>query len=431
MAKKNAGSHKLILPLLLLGFGIIATLSVLGPTYYKNQAAGGAAVYTGVYTENDENDFSRVTAFENAVGKPVSLVMFFHYWNEGNFPYDLMNRIRTHGSIPVVSWESYEGSDQVDSSWGGIAKGVKDEYIRQWARDSKTWGTPYFLRLDWEMNGYWEPYASQYEQFVPMWKHVHDIFQQEGATNVTWVWCPNVEGYATRTIDVFYPGSDYVNWVCMDGYNFGTSQQGSTWQSFYDLFAATYAKLGKIAPGKPIMIGEFSSSEAGGDKAAWIKDALSDNIPVSYPNIKAIVWFDINKEADWRATSSENARSAFASAMALPYYAANQFATLYDSPIQPLSPMGGGNPIRIVPPTVTAVPATKVPPSATPAPTTLPSPSVIQESPTVFIECTPEECGRSSHLEAYLGIGAIFVSIFLGVMGGMYYFKRKKANKKK
>ncbi len=430
MAKKNVRSHKLILPLLLLGFGILAIASVLGPTYYKNQAAGSTAVYTGVYTENEENDFSRVTAFENAVGKPVSLVMFFHYWNEGNFPYDLMTRIRSHGSIPVISWESYEGSDQVDSSWGGIAKGVKDEYIRQWARDSKTWGAPYFLRLDWEMNGYWEPYASQYEQFVPMWKHVHDIFQQEGATNVTWVWCPNVEGYATRTIDPFYPGSEYVDWVCMDGYNFGTSQQGSTWQSFYDLFAATYTKLGKIAPGKPIMIGEFSSSEAGGDKAAWIKDALLDNIPVSYPNIKAIVWFDINKEADWRATSSENARAAFANAMALPYYAANGFGGISSSPIQPLSPMGSGNPIRIVPPTVTAIPATKVPPTATPAPTTQPSPTGVQASPSASIECTADECGGSSHLGAYLGIGAMLLSIFLGIIGGISYVKWQK-NKKK
>jgi hypothetical protein len=59
------------------------------------------------------------------------------------------------------------------------------------------------------------------------------------------------------------------------------------------------------------MLAEISSAEQGGDKARWISDffrSLRKN-----PDILAFVWFDYDKEADWRLDSSAAARSAFAS----------------------------------------------------------------------------------------------------------------------
>src|SRR5580698_1599900 len=50
---------------------------------------------------------------------------------------------------------------------------------------------------------------------------------------------------------------------------------------------------------KPILIGEMSSSQAGGDKAKWI-DEIIPILRGSFPLIKGVVWFDIDKEADWR-----------------------------------------------------------------------------------------------------------------------------------
>jgi hypothetical protein len=45
------------------------------------------------------------------------------------------------------------------------------------------------------------------------------------------------------------------------------------------------------------MIGEMSSDQVGGDKGKWI-DEIIPTLRTSFPLIKCLVWFDINKEAD-------------------------------------------------------------------------------------------------------------------------------------
>ena len=64
-----------------------------------------------------------------------------------------------------------------------------------------------------------------------------------------------------------YPGAAYVDWMAMDGYNFGTNPvSGDRWTSFESVFGPTYAALLRLAPSKPIMIAEASSSEYGGSR---------------------------------------------------------------------------------------------------------------------------------------------------------------------
>ena len=77
----------------------------------------------------------------------------------------------------------------------GDHRGRHDAYIRSWARDLKRFGNPVFLRFAQEMNGNWYPWAEDANgnkpgEYARMWRHVHDIFTAEGATNVKWVWCP-------------------------------------------------------------------------------------------------------------------------------------------------------------------------------------------------------------------------------------------------
>ena len=52
-------------------------------------------------------------------------------------------------------------------------------------------GPPVLPPLDVEMNGTWEPYSpgvngNTAADFVAMWRHLHDLADQAGATNVTW-----------------------------------------------------------------------------------------------------------------------------------------------------------------------------------------------------------------------------------------------------
>ena len=59
---------------------------------------------------------------------------------------------------------------------------------------------------------------------------------------------------------------------------------------------------------------EIASAEAGGDKAGWIAQLFAEIR--RRPYIREIVWFNLDKEADWRISSSPAAQEAFADAVA-------------------------------------------------------------------------------------------------------------------
>ena len=85
------------------------------------------------------------------------------------------------------------------------------------------------------------------------------------------------------------------------------------------------------------MVAETASTEQAGNKASWITDAFATQIPSNFPRIKAVIWFNENKEADWRIESSPAARAAFARAVAASVYATNQCRALVASPIPVLA----------------------------------------------------------------------------------------------
>jgi len=298
-----------------------------------------------------------VGRFEEDAQKQMSLLEWGQAWWECSttcglrpFRADLMERARRHGLIPVLSWDSNRersGPNDPAFTLRRIIDGHYDGFLRRWALGAKRWGHPFFLRFDWEMNLEESPYSERSNgnrrgEFVRMWRHVHRVFDRVGARKVTWVWCPNIN-YADseHPLSSLYPGDAYVDWTCLDGYNWGTNPAKPLgWRSFDETFRSTYTLITRrIAPTKPLMIGETSSSEYGGSKPAWITDALTTQIPSRYPRMRALVWFNKNTEGmDWIIESSRAAQAAFAAGIAAPWYAANHFAAVNASPIRPPGP---------------------------------------------------------------------------------------------
>jgi len=299
-------------------------------------------------------DMSAVTTFEQMAHKKLSLVHFsspfancadpnacYNY----NFPTGPMNLIRDHGSIPVFSWASQSIPSQKiepDYELSDVLDGRYDSYIRSFATAAKNWNHPFFMRFNWEMNGRWFPWmeginGNKSGESVAVWRHVHDIFSSVGANKVSWVWCPNIDpDHIFTDLNSLYPGDSYVDWTCLDGYNHGTNPaKPDRWRSFDNLYSSTYKEIvTSIAPSKPMMIGEISSTEYGGSKADWVSDTLA-KIPSSYPKIRALVWFEkYDSGMDWPLETSSSSIEAFAAGIQNPAYVENTFGSV-DGKIQP------------------------------------------------------------------------------------------------
>ena len=139
------------------------------------------------------------------------------------------------------------------------------------------------------MNGGWFPWAeyangNQPDDYVTSWRHVHDIFTSVGADNATGSGAPTSSTPAAGPLARYYPGGDYVDWTCLDGFNWAKNGVNpAPWISFDEIFGPSYrAIVNKIAPEKPMLLGEFASGGAAKAKSKWIKDMfehLRDQIP--------------------------------------------------------------------------------------------------------------------------------------------------------
>ena len=288
--------------------------------------AATVGVYLGVWQPGAPGDMTRLAAFEADAGKRAAIIHWFQSWGAANATLDteLLSAVARRGSAPMITWEPWDytkGVNQPEYALGAIAAGRHDGYIRSWAQRLAGYRGPVLLRFAHEMNLPHYPWSvgvngNTAADYIAAWWHVHDVFVAAGATNVRWIWCPNVAWDAQTAFTPMFPGDASVDWVALDGYN---NIAWGGWQSFGQIFSASYETITQLSA-RPVMIAETSSGEAGCSKADWIRDALGTQIPAKYPRIRALVWFDENKEVDWRIRSSERARRAFADAVASPRY---------------------------------------------------------------------------------------------------------------
>jgi hypothetical protein len=302
-------------------------------------------------------DMRAVTAFERVTGKGLSLVSFLSPFAQcaapsvctmEKFPRKPFEDIRAYGAIPFFSWNSTfspPSITQPDFQLSDIINGGYDSYIRYFADSARAWGHPFFLRFDWEMIGFWFPWnegvnGNQRGEFVKAWRHVHDIFTSAGATNATWVWCPNVNIYGDLPkLGPLYPGDSYVDWTCLDGFNWGIRRGSPGWLSFNQIYRSTYRQIARrIAPGKPMVIAEIASSERGGSKAAWIRNMLR-TVRTRYHKVRGLIWMDVHeRNTGWPIEKPPKVRRAFRRGIRSRAYRPNVFGDLTGSPIHPPAP---------------------------------------------------------------------------------------------
>lgn len=305
----------------------------------------------GVYSGLSDTDFDTIRRMEEWQGTPYPIQNLFVPWNPDTGHMDwlfeqILPKIWDAGRVPLITWEPFTPGTQAtsvdtqalvergqydvylesladttpDDIEVRISNGEYDKYINRWAGRLRKWlagpdkqpGTAddrqAYIRLAHEMNGDWYPWSpsvgdSSASNYVKMWQHVHRQFKHAGidAENVNLVWCVNSDDVGSYTAEQLYPGDEYVDWLSVDGYQWGESREWSHWRSPESIFGDMFNRVRGLA-GKPLCVAETASSsktQSGYDperKDEWIQSAFEY---FDREGIEMWCWFNEDKETDW------------------------------------------------------------------------------------------------------------------------------------
>jgi hypothetical protein len=256
----------------------------------------------GAYLELSGMTYKQAVALRHKqLGRDYRIAHVFYDWTD-NLPTTVAGAPAT--AIPMISWRGTYHDD--------VLGGKYDSQIAANARRLAHDGKPKFLRWGWEMNGNWYAWSGPKNDnnpagYIECWKYIYDIFQRQGAKNISWVWSINWNSSPDtpeNSFPAYYPGDKYVDWVAISGYNLHHETPATLFDAFYQEYAAR----------KPMMISETGSVDYGGStKGDWVTEFAA--YVTSRPNIAAVCWFDTdthrNYSETWRIDTNASSLAAF------------------------------------------------------------------------------------------------------------------------
>jgi mannan endo-1,4-beta-mannosidase len=278
--------------------------------------------FIGIMTTGGPYNLTDLDNFTAAVKHKPEVYEFSQGWALNQFNSGVIEGVARRGMLPMISWEpwNYRSESRIDSLRGyqpayrlsNIIDGRYDKYITSWAEGVKGLGFTIALRFAHEMNGYWYPWCvlangNTIGQYVKAWRHVHDIFRKVGATNVIWVWSPNVVWNGSADLATLYPGNAYVDWIGLSGY-YGTPGVLG-YEDFDTIFDRTIAEL-RTFTRKPLVITETGATDTSGLMTRYIIQMFRE-LP-AHTNIIGVIWYESFNVVDWRVSDHPAAAAAFA-----------------------------------------------------------------------------------------------------------------------
>ena len=273
---------------------LVAATPVLAQVPPASLLLFGAFTHGGVWAGDEA-----VIRLEALLGRELDMIHWYMNW-EHDWDASLVASVAAQRRLPLITWESNTVSLEQ------IASGQQDAYIRSWARGVREFGRIVYIRPFPEMNGNWNNWHGRPELLVQAWRRIVSVFKAEGALNAKWVWSPNVTDEPRadwNRMENYFPGNDYVDVLALDGFNWGATRPDIGWRSADEVFRDGYDRITAISEQQPVWFAEIGSTDEGGDKGQWIHDLLV-HAWHWFPRLTAIIWFDEDKETDWRIASS-------------------------------------------------------------------------------------------------------------------------------
>jgi hypothetical protein len=132
------------------------------------------------------------------------------------------------------------------------------------------------------------------ERYVETWRHIYDIFRENGADNVLFVWNPNWTSDPSaswNTFENYWPGDEYVDIIGPSVYNYAWENRDFTrlWNHEIAPFLANHL-------GIPVIIRELGS-DTRGNPPYWHATALSEI--ASFPEIIGVSFFSEDMDGNY------------------------------------------------------------------------------------------------------------------------------------
>lgn len=307
-----------------------------------------AFVFEGNDGWEDAVTKNEVTDFEALVGKQLTWGYFSNNWfSEITFPADGVNTLKELGRVPFIRLMARH-----DDFWGNpggeslytmqnIIDGMFDTELRTWARAARDCGVPLLVEFGTEVNGDWFPWNGRYhgggtlngygdpnypdgpERFRDAYRHIIQLFREEGADNITWFF--HVNNYSIPNEEwnqyaYYYPGDDYIDWLGISVY--GPQTPDGDYETFTFMMDVSYPMLCSLSADKPVALLEYAICEGNWSKADWIKGVFDALISGRYPRLKAISWWNEdweNEDGSWsdlKVNSSVHSLEAYRNGVA-------------------------------------------------------------------------------------------------------------------
>jgi hypothetical protein len=213
------------------------------------------------------------------------LLMTFQSWQGQPMPTKFLSedmKIGIHAQM--FTWEPWRAphlhssvtqqeSAQPKYSNKAIADGKWDDYITKWAQAVARFPKiTVYVRFGHEMNGFWYPWSLDPHEYVLVWRHIWNIFQQQHVTNARFVWSADFGEGAPypawqQNLLAYWPGKKYVADVGTTVINFG-GIDAHTVAAFTPRIDLVHQLLHM-----PVMLTEVNTAKQG--RAQWLLDLAS------------------------------------------------------------------------------------------------------------------------------------------------------------
>jgi len=247
---------------------------------------------------------------------------------------EMVQALADRGAVAAVSWNipiMGIGSGQKRQTGRTpsltitkILQGQFDAYIRRFARDVKNSERPIMLELfneyDFAANFAFGPDGTQTaqeagdlygqygdkrwpdgpERIRDVIRRVVDLFNEEGATNVTWFMHAS-SSYMNPAIRdeyrewrhprYFFPGEAYVDWVGQSAFFHDRKDLAQRKIDFPFVVESGYTAWASVTQ-KPYFIPEFGMLNIGRSRGLLIREILERTLPKQFPNVRLITLTD-------------------------------------------------------------------------------------------------------------------------------------------